>query len=123
MARLRLVYNCSDCGASFPKWAGRCTACGAWNSLVEDVEDPKADLSSLAAGVALVPAAAAQRIGDVDVSHGSPTPTGIEELDRVLGGGLVPGSVTLLGGEPGNGKSTLLLQTLAAWKGRTLYVS
>lgn len=123
MARLKLVYNCSDCGASFPKWAGRCTSCGAWNTLVEDVEDPANDISSLAAGIALLAASPAQRIGDVDVSHGSPRSTGIPELDRVLGGGLVPGSVTLLGGEPGVGKSTLLLQALAAWPGRTLYVS
>lgn len=123
MARLRLVYNCSDCGASFPKWAGKCSACGAWNSLVEDVEEPAAHGASIAAGLALVPAATAQRIGDVDVEHGAPIPTGIDELDRVLGGGLVPGSVTLLGGEPGIGKSTLLLQTLASRPGRTLYVS
>ncbi|MBU3717294.1 MAG: DNA repair protein RadA [Actinobacteria bacterium] len=123
MARLKLVYNCSDCGASFPKWAGRCTSCGAWNTLVEDVEDPTNDISSLAAGIALLAASPAQRIGDVDVTHGSPRSTGIPELDRVLGGGLVPGSVTLLGGEPGVGKSTLLLQALAAWPGRTLYVS
>ena len=123
MARLKLVYNCSDCGASFPKWAGRCTSCGAWNTLVEDVEDPANDISSLAAGIALLAASPAQRIGDVDVTHGSPRSTGIPELDRVLGGGLVPGSVTLLGGEPGVGKSTLLLQALAAWPGRTLYVS
>lgn len=123
MARLRLVYNCSDCGASFPKWAGRCSACGAWNSLVEDVEEPAAPNASLAAGLALVPPASAQRIGEVDVEHGAPIPTGIGELDRVLGGGLVPGSVTLLGGEPGIGKSTLLLQALAAHPGRTLYVS
>lgn len=123
MARLRLVYNCSDCGASFPKWAGRCTSCGSWNSLVEDVEEPAGSSATIAAGLALVPAASAQRIGDVDVQHGAPMPTGIDELDRVLGGGLVPGSVTLLGGEPGIGKSTLLLQTLAAHRGRTLYVS
>ena len=123
MARLRLVYNCSDCGASFPKWAGRCTSCGSWNSLVEDVEEPAGSSATIAAGLALVPAASAQRIGDVDVRHGAPMPTGIDELDRVLGGGLVPGSVTLLGGEPGIGKSTLLLQTLAAHRGRTLYVS
>ncbi len=123
MARLRLVYNCSDCGASFPKWAGRCSACGSWNSLVEDVEEPISHGASIAAGLALVPAATAQRIGDVDVEHGAPIPTGIDELDRVLGGGLVPGSVTLLGGEPGIGKSTLLLQTLASRPGRTLYVS
>lgn len=123
MARLRLVYNCSDCGASFPKWAGRCTACGSWNSLVEDVEEPAGSSASLAAGLALVPPARATRIGDVDVEHGAPVPTGVDELDRVLGGGLVPGSVTLLGGEPGIGKSTLLLQTLASRSGRTLYVS
>ena len=123
MARLKLVYNCSDCGASFPKWTGRCSACGAWNSLVEDVEDPSADISSLAAGVALLPASSPQRIGEIDVTHGAPRSTGVDEFDRVLGGGLVPGSITLLGGEPGVGKSTLLLQTLAAWPGRTLYVS
>jgi DNA repair protein RadA/Sms len=124
MARLRLVYNCSDCGASYPKWTGKCTACGAWNSLVEDVEDPNANsIASLAAGMSLVPAGTPQLIGEVDTTHGSPRGTGIGELDRVLGGGLVPGSVTLLGGEPGIGKSTLLLQALAAWPGRTLYVS
>ncbi len=123
MARLKLVYNCSECGASFPKWTGRCSACGAWNSLVEDVEDPSADISSLAAGVALLPTSSPQRIGEIDAAHGAPRSTGVDEFDRVLGGGLVPGSVTLLGGEPGVGKSTLLLQTLAAWPGRTLYVS
>lgn len=123
MARLKLVYNCADCGASFPKWTGRCSACGAWNTLTEDVEDPTSDISSLAAGVALLAASPAQRIGDVDVTHGAPRSTGINEFDRVLGGGLVPGSVTLLGGEPGVGKSTLLLQALASWPGRTLYVS
>ena len=124
MARLRLVYNCSDCGASYPKWTGKCTACGSWNSLVEDVEDPNANsIASLAAGMSLVPAGTPQLIGEVDTTHGSPRSTGIGELDRVLGGGLVPGSVTLLGGEPGIGKSTLLLQALAAWPGRTLYVS
>jgi DNA repair protein RadA/Sms len=92
--------------------------------LVEDVEDPNANsIASLAAGMSLVPAGTPQLIGEVDTTHGSPRSTGIGELDRVLGGGLVPGSVTLLGGEPGIGKSTLLLQALAAWPGRTLYVS
>ena len=123
MAKLRLVYNCSDCGASHPKWAGQCASCGGWNTLVEDVIDPSApDISSLAAGVALLPTATARLIGDIDATHGAPRSTGIDELDRVLGGGLVPGSVTLLGGEPGIGKSTLLLQALASWSGRTLYV-
>ena len=122
MAKLRLVHRCTDCGATHPKWAGRCPSCSAWNSLVEEVEGPEL-VSSLAAGMALFPAAIAQPIGDVDITAIQPFPTRIGELDRVLGGGFVPGSVTLLGGEPGIGKSTLLLQLLAGWKGRTLYVS
>jgi DNA repair protein RadA/Sms len=124
MAKLRLVHRCTDCGASHPKWSGQCAACHAWNSLVEDVEgaDP-ADLASLAAGMALVPHGVATPIHQVDLHAAAPRPTGISELDRVLGGGLVPGSVTLLGGEPGVGKSTLLLQLLADWPARSLYVS
>lgn len=123
MARLRLIHRCSDCGASFPKWSGRCLACGAWNSLVEDVEGPDESPASLATGMALVPAGVATPIGDIDPLAGTPSPTGITELDRVLGGGLVAGSVTLLGGEPGIGKSTLLLQLLASSVGPALYVT
>ena len=123
MARLKIVYRCGECGGSFPKWSGRCTACGAWNSLVEDVEGPDESAVSLAAGLALVPAGVATPIDQVDGSTGHPSPTTIGELDRVLGGGIVPGSVTLLGGEPGIGKSTLLLQLLAAWPGKSLYVT
>ncbi len=119
MAKLRLVYRCSDCGAAFPKWAGQCTVCQAWNTLVEDVEGPE----PIAAVSLLGPSAVAQPIADVSAELGGPQRTGIDELDRVLGAGLVPGSVTLLGGEPGIGKSTLLLQLLASWPGRTLYVS
>ncbi|MCB0999646.1 MAG: DNA repair protein RadA [Acidimicrobiales bacterium] len=118
MARLRLVYRCSDCGTAFPKWAGQCTACQAWNTLVEDVDDPEP-------AAVPIPAAAsvARPIAEYGAEIGGPRPTGIAELDRVLGVGIVPGSVTLLGGEPGIGKSTLLLQLLAWWAGRTLYVS
>ena len=123
MAKLRLVHRCTECAASFPKWSGRCTVCGAWNSLVEDVEGPEDNAVTLAAGLALVPAGVATPIDKVDGSIGKPNSTNIAELDRVLGGGIVPGSVTLLGGEPGIGKSTLLLQMLAAWKGTTLYVT
>ncbi len=118
MAKLRLVYRCSDCGSSFPKWAGQCTVCQAWNTLTEDVEGPEPYALSL-----LAPAAVAVPISDVPGDLGGPCATGVGELDRVLGIGLVPGSVTLLGGEPGIGKSTLLLQLLAAWPGRSLYVS
>ena len=123
MAKLRLIHRCTECGASHAKWSGKCLTCGAWNSLVEDVEDPNEGVVSLAAGMALVPPGEPTLIADVDATIGSPSPTRIDELDRVLGGGLVPGSVTLLGGEPGIGKSTLLLQLLAAASGTTLYVT
>lgn len=123
MAKLRLVYRCTECAGSHPKWSGRCITCGAWNSLVEDVEGPEEPLVSLAAGMSLVAPGEAKPITEVDGSIGQPQPTTIPELDRVLGGGVVPGSVTLLGGEPGIGKSTLLMQLLAAWPARTLYVT
>ena len=122
MARMRTVYNCSDCGAAHHKWAGKCDSCGAWNSLVEEVEDP-AESVTLAAGMALVPPGTPQPLSTLSSATGKPTPTTIGELDRVLDGGLVPGSVTLLGGEPGIGKSTLLLQLLAAWPKKSLYVT
>ncbi|MEI6495934.1 MAG: DNA repair protein RadA [Actinomycetota bacterium] len=121
MAKIRLVYRCTECGATLPKWAGQCASCSAWNTLVEDVEGP--DPAVTAAGLAGRVAAVARPIADIDIAAGGPRSTNIGELDRVLGDGLVPGSVTLLGGEPGIGKSTLLLQLLAAWGGRTLYVS
>ena len=90
---------------------------------MEDVEGPDESHATLAAGLALVPPGEATPIGDVNPNESDPVPTGIGELDRVLGGGLVPGSVTLLGGEPGIGKSTLLLQLLAGATGPTLYVT
>jgi DNA repair protein RadA/Sms len=120
VAKVRIVYRCSDCGTTHPKLLGRCNACDAWNTLVEDIDGPEV---SMATSMPLGAAAVAMPIGDVDARVAHPYPTGISELDRVLGGGLVPGSVTLLGGEPGIGKSTLLLQLLAAWPKRTLYVS
>jgi DNA repair protein RadA/Sms len=118
MAKLRVVHRCTDCGAGFPKWSGQCGACGAWNTLVEDVEGPELVAPIIAAATSV-----ARPISDIDATLGGPRPTGLAELDRVLGAGIVPGSVVLLGGEPGIGKSTLLLQLLAAWPGRTLYVS
>jgi DNA repair protein RadA/Sms len=116
--KLRLVHRCSDCGAAHPKWSGQCGTCGAWNSLVEEVEGP-ADVMVPASARA----ASAVSMADIDTAAGTVQPTGIDELDRVLGGGLVAGSVTLLGGEPGIGKSTLLLQLAGTWPGRVLYVS
>lgn len=108
MPRTKTLYRCTDCGAAEPKWAGRCSSCEAWNTLVEEIEAP-APLG-LAAGVA---AGVPMPIAEVDCEQWAPVPTSVGELDRVLHGGLVRGSVTLLGGEPGIGKSTLLLQTLA----------
>ncbi|MEO7837145.1 MAG: DNA repair protein RadA, partial [Acidimicrobiales bacterium] len=112
MARLRTVYRCTDCGSAFPQWGGRCGSCGEWNSLVEEVEEAGAPPPRPTPWAEA--AARAVAITDVDMRTCVPRPTGLGELDRVLGGGLVAGSVTLLGGEPGIGKSTLLLQALAS---------
>ena len=117
MSKTRVVFRCAECGAAAPKWSGRCQACEAWNSLTEEIEARSSE------AVPLPPSAVAVPIGEVDARSAQPQPTGIAELDRVLGGGLVAGSVTLLGGEPGIGKSTLLLQLLAQWPSRSLYVS
>ena len=104
--RARLVYRCEACGGESPKWAGQCPDCGAWNTLVE---------STTAAAPRPAGGAAPRSwsLSEVSTDEESRRPTGIGELDRVLGGGLVEGSVTLLGGDPGIGKSTLLLQMLA----------
>jgi DNA repair protein RadA/Sms len=120
MVRTRTVHACRECGTGHPKWTGQCSGCGAWNSLVEE---PAVDVP--APGARPAPAAMSELslLHDIDALLGQPQPTGIGELDRVLDGGIVPGSVTLLGGEPGIGKSTLLLQLLAWWPGTTLYVS
>src|SRR5438045_787505 len=106
MARVRTVFRCQECGTGAPKWAGRCPGCGEWNTLVEEAEGPPAadGWTGLPTPDPPVP------ISEVDAGEFAARPTGLAELDRVLDGGLVPGSVTLLGGEPGIGKSTLLLQ-------------
>jgi DNA repair protein RadA/Sms len=97
-----------SCGAEAPKWAGQCVACGEWNTLAEELDVPSP------ASVLAQPPTPPVPITAVRSSDGRPVPTGLAEVDRVLGGGLVPGSVTLLGGEPGVGKSTLVLQLLGA---------
>lgn len=117
MTKTRIEHVCTDCGSTHPKWAGQCAACGQWNTLVEEITGAHRPGSQAAA------ASHPCQIGDVDPHTSTPRPTGIGELDRVLGGGVVPGSVTLLGGEPGIGKSTLLLQLMAWWPGRALYVT
>jgi DNA repair protein RadA/Sms len=117
--RVRIAHVCIECGVSHPKWSGQCSGCGGWNTLAEDIE--MSGPAQIVAGPSARPGPG--RITDVGALEGQPVSTGIVEVDRVLGGGLVPGSVTLLGGEPGIGKSTLLLQLLAAQHGRTLYVT
>ncbi|MBE9610761.1 DNA repair protein RadA [Chitinilyticum piscinae] len=121
MAKSRSVFSCSECGASSPKWQGQCPGCGAWNTLLETVAREKGTgrFQSLAADGAI------RQLADVDAAELPRTPTGLAELDRVLGGGLVPGGVVLIGGDPGIGKSTLLLQALTrlADACRVLYVS
>ena len=130
MAKARSIYCCTACGAQQPRWLGRCPGCGAWESLVEEQvagtgpaaaaprdllspasaagPGPAATLTSVVKGASAIPLRA------IDMDAAPRVATGLEELDRVLGGGLVPGSVTLLGGEPGIGKSTLCLQLAAA---------
>jgi DNA repair protein RadA/Sms len=120
MTRSRSSFRCTDCSAETPQWAGRCPSCGSWNTL--DAAAPAARSLMALPGES----AAARPLAEVDPAEWQPRSTGIGELDRVLSGGLVPGSITLLGGEPGVGKSTLVLQALAAMAGRghqVLYVS
>jgi DNA repair protein RadA/Sms len=123
MSRVRTVHTCNECGTGHPKWSGQCAGCGAWNTLLEDVPGGTGGFGAAGAAGAPLAMAEVSLLHDIDALLSEPQPTGIGELDRVLGGGIVPGSVTLLGGEPGIGKSTLLLQLLAWWPGTTLYVS
>ncbi len=122
-AARKAVFFCQNCGAEYPKWSGQCAECGAWNTLVEGVAAPKAR-GRVAPGL-VATSSAVQRLDQVAEEDTARIPTGLSELDRVLGGGIVPGAVILIGGDPGIGKSTLLLQALAALEGRlsTLYVT
>ena len=128
MAKAKTAYVCTDCGAEHNKWQGQCMECGAWNTLSEFVVQPATKASPAAhSGYtgAPVDAAVVTRLVDIVGATESRSPTGIGELDRVLGGGLVAGSVVLIGGDPGIGKSTLLLQMLGAigQRMRSLYVT
>jgi len=123
MAKTKTQYQCTDCGATFSKWNGQCSDCNAWNTLSEVVvaaTAPSTDRFTNYAG-----ASGILNASDVSLTEQSRMTTGLSELDRVLGGGLVQGSVTLLGGDPGIGKSTVLLQCLAnlAATKKTLYVT
>jgi DNA repair protein RadA/Sms len=121
MAKTKTVYHCTECGAAYFKWQGRCDTCGEWNSLVEETAPPKVaaeggaarrigGVRSLAEGGSV---AVAPKLRDVQGTNAARWKTGLDEFDFVLGGGIVPGSMILIGGEPGIGKSTLLLQVAA----------
>ncbi|MQA31011.1 MAG: DNA repair protein RadA [Luteitalea sp.] len=107
------VFVCQECGSQSPKWLGRCGDCGAWNALVEERPAEEGVGAGLPHRYALAGASAARLYSDIELEQHPRLTTGIDEFDRVLGGGIVPGSLVLLGGEPGIGKSTLLLQTAA----------
>lgn len=112
MAKTVKRHRCIDCGATAPQWVGRCPTCGEWNTLVEESQLGPLVQAVDDLGLASMPMPVP--LSSVDVAEAAAVPTGVEEFDRVVSGGLVPGSVTLVGGEPGIGKSTLLLQVLAA---------
>lgn len=127
--KARTAYVCADCGADYPKWQGQCESCGAWNSLaeiaLESAAQAKSPASRRSGWAGKVDAPKVTALKDVIHSEQARASTGIGEFDRVLGGGLAEGAVVLIGGDPGIGKSTLLLQTLAQMAGSLpgLYVT
>ena len=127
MSKVKTVYRCEQCGTDHLKWAGQCSECGEWNSLLEVQPTvthrarPKTTGGGYAGQIANV-----TTLNQVSISRESRVSTGISEFDRVLGGGLVTGSVVLIGGDPGIGKSTILLQTathMASANSPALYVT
>ena len=122
MAKLKTVYTCTECGATSPKWQGQCPGCNDWSTLVETVAEKAATNSRFES---LAPTARLQNLSEIEAREAERIPTGIGEFDRALGGGLVAGGVVLIGGDPGIGKSTLLLQALAhlSTEHKVLYVS
>ena len=111
MAKVKTQFVCTECGADFPKWAGQCSGCGVWNTLKEIRLDPVTTARTAARSANFAGADSAEIVclDKISAVHQPRQQSGLTELDRVLGGGLVSGSVTLIGGDPGIGKSTLLL--------------
>lgn len=125
MAKIKSVYVCQDCGYESPKWMGKCPGCGAWNSMVEEIEDKTKKLSSGSAAEFSI-SSKPLTLSEIEIDDEERYTTSIKEMDRVLGGGVVKGSLVLVGGDPGIGKSTLLLQVsknIAGTGRRVLYVS
>ncbi len=123
MSKAHSVFRCTECGAEQPKWAGRCDACGTWNTLVEEAVGRAGGRAGKSSAASARPPVRLSAVGSGALAR---WPTGLNEFDFVLGGGIVPGSVVLVGGEPGIGKSTLLLQCATRLEHvgvSTLYVS
>ena len=130
MAKEKTIYTCNECGGTSPRWLGKCPSCGAWNSLIESVPEAasggKNRLSAPQGYAGMANAQPVTPLHAIEAQDVARTPSGIEELDRVLGGGVVEGGVVLIGGDPGIGKSTLLLQAMDALQRAglpTLYVT
>lgn len=120
MAKSKTIYSCTECGGQTLKWQGQCPHCQAWNTLIETIAEKSVSRFSPVSETGQV-----QNLSTIEAREEPRYPTGIEELDRVLGGGMVQGGVVLLGGDPGIGKSTLLLQALSFMSAQhsVLYVS
>ena len=117
MAKEKSIYVCTECGGSSAKWSGKCPQCNAWNTLIESVAESAVKpryMTSATSARGLSPGEAVATLGQIEATDAERQPTGIDELDRALGGGIVAGGVILIGGDPGIGKSTLLLQALDA---------
>lgn len=125
MAKVRTVYVCSECGGTSAKWQGQCPHCSAWNTLEETIEAGASPQAAAHRYAPLAGSSSVRSLADIEAVDTPRLPTGLDEFDRVLGGGLVAGAVVLIGGDPGIGKSTLLLQALASLAERTsvLYVT
>ena len=124
MAKVKTAFYCQSCGTQYAKWQGQCNSCKQWNTIVEEVIQ-KPDKTDWRAASVSEPKRASKplRINEIDMSQEARLNMQDGEFNRVLGGGMVPGSLTLLGGEPGIGKSTLLLQIALQLPYKTLYVS
>jgi DNA repair protein RadA/Sms len=123
MAKSKIIYVCQSCGVTAPKWSGRCSSCGEWNTMVEEVEAASpTKLMGTSNGSKVL--ARPLKLDQIETGKMSRFSTSNQEFDRVLGGGVVPGSIILLGGEPGIGKSTLVLQVALTISGKNvLYIS
>lgn len=125
MAKAKTIYSCTECGASEPKWQGQCPSCMAWNTLVESIAESETTNRYANKFEGLAQSSTLQKLSSIKAADIARQPTGISEFDRVLGGGLVEGGVVLIGGDPGIGKSTLLLQVLChlSKSSQAIYVS